>query len=406
MASSFLTLRVFLPFAAGYYFSYAFRSINALLGPQIADEFGLGAGDLGLLTSVYFLAFGLCQIPFGLLLDRYGPRRVDAVLLVFAAAGALVFALSSSFAGLVVGRALIGLGVSVCLMASLQAFMLYYPIERIATVNSRAFAAGVLGAITVTVPLEAALNVYSWRTIVMAFGALTLLASAAIFFVAPGNDRAAARYPPGKALDVARQLFGDPAFRRIAAMVGTTQSTGVALSTLWVATWLRDVAGYDRVGVGRALLVVNLALIAGFLAFGRLADARVRRGASVLPVALGGAAAACVCLVALALGVTTGALALWAVFTFSSTAATLGYSMVSRRYPKEAAGRVNTTLNSFIFVGMFLAQWGVGFVLELWPRTATGYAPQAYGAALGVLALLQCAGIAWLWSGRRFFKQP
>ena len=314
-----------------------------------------------------------------------------------------MFAMSSSFAGLVAGRALIGLGVSVCLMASFQAFMLYYPTERIATVNSRAFAAGILGAITVSVPLEAALNLYSWRTIVMSFAALTLLASVAIFFAAPAHDRAATRTPLGTALEVARLLLGDPAFRRIAPMVSTTQSIGVALFTLWIATWLRDVAGYDRVAVGRALLVVSLALIAGFLAFGRMADARVRRGASVLPLVVGGAAASLVCLVMLALGVTTGAMALWAVFTFSSTAATLGYSMLTRRYPKEMAGRVNTTLNTFIFIGMFLAQWGVGFVLQLWPRSGTGYAPQAYGVALGTLALLQGAGIAWLWRGRGLF---
>ena len=92
-----------------------------------------------MLTSVYFLAFALFLIPFGVLLDRYGPRRVDSALLLVAAMGALVFALAPSFTSLVVGRALIGLGVSVCLMASFQAFVLWYPAERIATVNSRAF---------------------------------------------------------------------------------------------------------------------------------------------------------------------------------------------------------------------------------------------------------------------------
>ena len=44
-------------------------------------EFGLAPSDLGLLTSAYFLAFGLAQLPVGVLLDRYGPRRVVATLL-------------------------------------------------------------------------------------------------------------------------------------------------------------------------------------------------------------------------------------------------------------------------------------------------------------------------------------
>src|SRR3990170_1101730 len=184
-----LLARVFLPFVAGYYVSYAFRSVNALLGPQIASEYGFGAADLGLLTSVYFLAFGLVQIPVGVLLDRFGPRRVDAAPLLIAAAGTVIFASAQSFTGVVAGRALIGLGVSVCLMASFQAFQLWYPLDRIATLNSLAFAVGILGAITVSVPLEAALRFVDWRTVMLGFSVVTLVAAAAIFFVVPEHRR-------------------------------------------------------------------------------------------------------------------------------------------------------------------------------------------------------------------------
>jgi predicted MFS family arabinose efflux permease len=385
--------------------SYAFRSINALLGPEIATEFGLGAAELGLLTSVYFLAFGLLQIPFGVLLDRYGPRRVDAGLLVVASIGALAYALAPSFAGVVAGRALIGAGVAVALMASFQAFVLWYPMERIATMNSRAFAVGILGAITVTVPLEAALRFADWRSIMIGSAALALAASATIFFVVPEHERDRSRVSLGATLAGIRVLIADPALRRVAVMAGTSQSAVVALSTLWIATWLRDVAGYDRAGVGQGLLVVNLALIAGFLVFGRMADARTRLGGSMLPIIAGGVALAALCLGLLVLGVVKGGLALWALFTFFGTAATLGYSMLSRRYPKELAGRVNTTLNTFIFIGMFVAQWAVGLVLERWPPTDGGYPPEAYSWALGSLWALQLAGLAWFWNGRRLLTK-
>ena len=203
-SDAWLTLRVFLPFVAGYYVSYAFRSMNALLGPHIAAEFDLGAADLGLLTSVYFLAFALAQIPMGVLLDRYGPRRVDAALLLVAAAGAFAFALARSFGDLILGRALVGLGVSVCLMGSFQAFVLWYPKERLATVNSRAFAVGILGAMTVTVPLEMALRVTDWRTIAAFFALATLAASAAVFCAAPERRHTAA--PDSLASSITRSI--------------------------------------------------------------------------------------------------------------------------------------------------------------------------------------------------------
>ena len=83
-------LRVFLPFAAGYYLSYFLRNVNAVIAPELTRELGIGAADLGLLTSAYLIAFGAFQLPLGILLDRYGPRRVNSTLLCVAATGAVL----------------------------------------------------------------------------------------------------------------------------------------------------------------------------------------------------------------------------------------------------------------------------------------------------------------------------
>ncbi|MHA1598863.1 MAG: MFS transporter, partial [Alphaproteobacteria bacterium] len=122
-------LRVFLPFAFGYFLSYLYRVVNAVIAPDLIAEMGLGAADLGLLTSAYFLSFALFQLPLGILLDHFGPRKTEAGLLLFAALGAVLFATSESANGLIVGRALIGLGVSGCLMAAFKAYTIWVPSE-------------------------------------------------------------------------------------------------------------------------------------------------------------------------------------------------------------------------------------------------------------------------------------
>jgi hypothetical protein len=122
-----LILSVFFPFAAGYYLAYLFRTINGSISPALASTFGLDAADTGLLASVYFLVFGLAQIPLGVLLDRFGPRRVQGVLLVIAAGGATLFGTASSFPELLAGRAMIGLGVAGSLMAGLKALVTWFP---------------------------------------------------------------------------------------------------------------------------------------------------------------------------------------------------------------------------------------------------------------------------------------
>jgi MFS family permease len=191
----------------------------------------------------------------------------------------------------------------------------------------------------------------------------------------------------------------------VAIAIGTTQCAVVALFTLWITLWLRDVAGYDRAAAAQALAIVAVALIAGYFFFGRLADGFARRGRSQLPLFAAGVAGSLACLGLLALHVTAAAVLLWAAFVFFGTAATLAHSIITRRYPRAMAGRVNTALNTFTFFGVFLGQWGTGIVLNLWPPTASGYDPRGYSWALGGLWLIQLLGLAWLWRGRALLEK-
>jgi len=395
--------RVTLPFLAGYFVSYVYRSINAIIGPDLAREFSLSAAGLGLLSGIYFFAFALFQLPLGVLLDRYGPRRVNGSLLLVAAAGALWFTLARGAAELTLARAMIGLGVSGALMSSLSAFALWYPAERLATMNGVAFASGMLGAIAVTVPLEVALRSLAWREVFHGIAGLTVAVSLVLFFVVP--ERASSRRVPplGAQLREYGALARDPAFWRVALCVGSSQLAAVSLGTLWVATWLRDVAGYGQAEVARALLVFNVLMFFGYLGFGRAADALARRGRSTLPLLAGGVATASATLLAIVLGLRTAPLALWSLFFVSASSVVLSYSLFSRRYPKEMAGRVNSALNVSVFIGMFSGQWAVGLILNAWPATAAGYAPEAYPWGLGLLWAVQFCGLVWLWRGRRLF---
>jgi predicted MFS family arabinose efflux permease len=375
--------------------------VNAVLAPTLAAEFGLTAAGLGLLSSVYFLAFAVVQLPLGVALDRFGPRRVNAALLLVAAAGGAWFAMAESAAAAIAARALIGLGVSACLMASLTAFVLWYPPERISTMNGVAFSAGAIGAMTVTVPLELLLRAWGWREAFMLIVAANLAVSLVLWLWVPERRETRRSEPLAAQLRGLGALLRDPAFLRLAVCVGASQCAAVALQTLWIATWLRDVAGWTPAEVARGLLAVNAAMIAGYLAFGRAADAWQRRGRSPLPLLAGGVALSSLALGLLVLGVHS--LILWCVFVGGGTAVVLAYSITARRYPRDMAGRTNTAVNVIGFVGMFGGQWGIGVVLGLWPQSAAGYAAEGYPWALAMVWAVQLAGLAWLWAGRRLY---
>lgn len=378
--------------------------VNAVLAPTLAAEFGLSAAGLGLLSSVYFLSFAVVQLPVGVALDRYGPRRVNAALLLVAVAGGAWFAAAESASAAIAARALIGLGVSACLMAALTAFVLWYPPERISTMTGIAFSAGAVGAMTATVPLELLLRAWGWREAFLLIVGVTAVLSIVFWFWVP--ERTARRTNEGfrEIVQGLSALLRDPVFLRFAIPLGASQAAAVALQTLWIATWLRDVAQWNPAEVARGLLAVNVSMIIGYMAFGRAADAWQRRGRSAFPLLAGGVALSSVCLGLIVVGVHS--MLLWCVFVGAGTAVVLAYSLLARRYPKAMAGRVNTAVNVVGFVGMFGGQWAIGMVLDRWPQSTQGYAAEAYPWALGMVWAIQFAGLAWLWSGRALLERP
>jgi predicted MFS family arabinose efflux permease len=268
------------------------------------------------LTASFFAASILLQFPLGAALDRYGPRRVNAVLFLFAAAGALVFSFAQSYEMLVFGRTLVGLGVAAALVSAMQAFVLWYPRERTGTLISSLYAMGGLGILLTSFPLAWALQAFAWREIFLALTAASLAVSALLAFWVP--ERTAERRPHTLAaqFDGIVGVFRDPGYRRAALALAANQFAVIPLLNLWMATWLRDLAGFDERAVAWMLALVALAMIAGYLVSGRAADALVRSGRSEFPALAAAIAGTLIALAPLALGIAAGAIVLWPLLVF------------------------------------------------------------------------------------------
>ena len=396
-----VALSVFLPFAAAYFLSYAYRSINAVIAPDLTAAFSLSAAQLGLLTSVYFLAFAAFQIPVGILLDRFGPRRTNASLLLAAALGALVFALSPGVPALLFGRALIGLGVSACLMSSIKAFTLWYPLQRLPAMTGWALFCGGLGAMAATAPVEAALQLTGWRGVFLTMSVLTFAASAAIFWLVPERASAGGNESLREQLQGVARVFGSTVFWRLAAASPLFQATNMALQGLWAGPWLADVAGLDRPAVAVSLLALAAATTAGFLFWGVAASWLARRGVTPLALFKFGTAVFLGVQLLLAFGMTTSAPALWVAFGMFGTSGSLTFSTLSQSFPVSMTGRANTALNLLVFLAAFACQWAFGAIVNLWPDAPGRYHPEGYSAAFATLLVLQLLAYAWLLIGAR-----
>jgi MFS family permease len=393
-------LRVFVPFALGYYFSYLYRSINAVISPDLVRDLGIDAGSLGLLTGAYLITFAAFQIPLGVLLDRYGARRMETMLLIVAAGGALVFAVAPSLPWLIVGRGLIGLGVSACLMASFRAFVDWFPAERLPFANGCMFAMGGLGAMSATVPIEVALQFTDWRGIFFALAGLTLVIAATVYLVVPEKGGEADQNRQTDLRSLLRgvgKIFVSPVFLRTAPLPVLTQGTGIAVLGLWLGPWLRDVGGLTRIDAAQYLLWSAAAMAIGYFLQGIVADRLGRRGWKTEHVALVGMSIFLLVQLVILLEISPAPLAMWLVYGFFQTSGGNVYASLSQSFPRELAGRVNTALNLLVFISAFAVQWGVGAIISLWPTGANGnFAAEGYRVAFAVLLAVQVAGLVWV----------
>jgi len=395
-----LWIRLFLPFAGAYFLSYHFRTANAVVGPVLSQELSLGAADLGLLTSAYFLAFGAAQIPLGMLLDRFGARRVESALLLIAAAGAALFATGQNIGTLAVGRGLIGLGVSACLMASFKSFSQWFPVEKQASLTGWIMTSGTLGALAASAPLDAALHVTSWRVIFFGLSGMTLLMAAWLFFSVP--DKLGTPRPEPLAAQWAgiRQVLASRHFWRYAPF-GFAQIGGfMAVQSLWSSAWLIHVNGYSRTVAAEHLAAMSVAMVVAYALIGLLSTSHARRGIGTIYLLCGGISMALLSLLLIITQATEYHYLLWVAYGVFSSVGTLSYSLTAAGFPVALSGRANSTLNLMVFLGAFGLQWGMGGVID-WLQSSGHGAQIAHRDAFIMLFIVQLATFAWLFVSAR-----
>jgi predicted MFS family arabinose efflux permease len=396
--------RAFLPFAAGYYLSFLFRVINALIASHLTHDLGIGAAGLGTMTSAFFLAFAASQLVVGRLLDRFGPRRVQACLLLIAATGVTIFAVGRSLWLLTCARALLALGFSASFASGVKAIVSWLPRQRISLANGWMLALGALGAITATGPSNAVMHWLGWRELLGILALLTLAVSLLIYFVVPENQPSARSQTTVSRMPL-RQIYSNPDFLRTAPLTALAISIPWAMQSLWAAPWLAQVDGYNHAQIVNVLFVMGCTLCFGGAFFGTLAARLGERGVATETV-FGAAVVALLIVEMLILGnASLPAYVLWGALSLFGALPALGFAIMGEVFPKEIIGRIISAFVMLNFFTVFFVQSGMGYIIALWPHSTDGFMPPiAFRVAFVMPYALQIISLAWFlkdWASRR-----
>ena len=390
---------VFVPFALGHYLSSLLRNVNSVLASQLAGALALTPGQLGLLTSAFFFAFALVQLPVGMALDRYGPRRVQVAMLLVASCGALLFARGGGFWSLLAARAVMGCGLGGCFMAAVKAVSTWIAPDRLPSVHGYLIAVGGMGAASATMPVRAMLEYTDWRGLFLLLAGLVACTGLLIALLYPKADDAATSRGP--LLPALREVWRAPGFRAVVSLVLIPHAVFFGVQGLWIGRWLADVALYPEDAVAYLLYLGMAAVVFGAIAVGMITEWAGRRGMPPLDVAAAGITMFLLIQAAFVIGYRPSFQWLSVMFTLAGTITGIEYAIVAQSMPRELTGRAATFLNLLIFIGAFLVQAGFGLVIGLWKPDSLGHAPaQAYQNAFALLVLIQVPGL-WKYARRR-----
>ncbi len=385
---------ILVPFALYPVIDFIFRIAYGLIAPDLSAEFSLNAAQLGLISSVFFIAFGLSQLPLGLALDRFGPRRTTLFLLATAIAGALLFIHADDASDLILGRVLLGIGMSASLISGIKATSLWLP-GRLPIATSILVGSAGVGGMIATVPFAEVLAVYFWRDALLLLTAAAGLLFVVVTFLVPngGGQRSGS---------LMRQFTGfGPIFRsgglwRFAPIAMAGVGVGSAYQTLWAPLWLRDVADFSPLEIAWPMLGMLGVYALGNFVFGGLAQRFLQRGKSIMTIILTAFLMFMGCQMALALEVTEWAVPLWLFASFTSAGAYAIYPVVTENFPSEYAARASSSLNFLVFASVFAVQWFIGVIIDGFPSAPGGrFAAESYQWAIAAGITLQLLAVVW-----------
>ena len=376
---------------AAFMASQFFRVSNAVIAPELMRTLSISSEAMGVITGAFFFAFGIMQIPTGILLDRFGPRRTMSALFVIAAAGSAVFASAEGVAGLVAGRALIGLGCAAGLMGMLVTIARWYPPERFAKLSSMVYVVGGAGVLFATTPLAAAADTIGWRGAFWAMTGVTLGFAAMLFAMVrdapPGREVESAGETLGEMLDGVRAVSRNRQLWHVCAIQFVNYGSIIAVIGLWAGPYLNDIHGLQGVLRGNVLFVINLSMLAAVIGYG-VVERKLRSRKRAI---VGGSVASAAILLILAfwpgIGMWPG-IALLVAFAVTSGHIMLNHAHARAVLPDHLVGRGLTLQNVAVFFGVATMQSVTGLIIGKFTEVGEAAPDIAYRSVFGFLAVM------------------
>ena len=374
---------------AGYTVSQFLRTSLGVLSPNLMHDFNINPNNMGLLGGVFFLSFAIFQIPAGILIDKYGPRKVMSFVIIFAVLGSIIFALSNSFYILLIGRVLMGLGCSICLMGSLVLITRWTESDQFSKLAGIILAVGGIGGLLATTPLSYFSELFGWRLSFWLAAVVTFCVMVLYYFILEDRKNDLILNSSNETISLKNLLFilKERNFKFMIPMSLMSYSSLVVILGLWGAPYLKDIHGLDSVERAKILMLMAISWNIGSFVFGRLRSIF----GNYKNVVIFGATGVIILLFILSIITEINSIYLYILFCILGFFGAFSVALISHYqvlFDKEYMGRALSTANFFNFGGVFFVQWLTGKIIYLMGGDSSGAPIEAYRLAFLFVAIL------------------
>lgn len=371
--------------AIAYFFVYFHRMSTAVVSTDLQMTFGVGTAAIALLSSAYFYAYAVMQLPSGLLTDSLGPRKTVSIFTLIAASGAILTGIASTFGMVIAGRLLIGIGVAMVYIPTMKILAAWYRRNEFASLSGVLLAVGNLGALSAAGPLALMSSSLGWQQVFVILGMITLVLAVLAWVVIrdcpsdmnlpsiqeiegeetgqPVTEAKMEKIPMGEAL---RMVFGvGLKFWPLAIWFFFMYGTITVYQGLWAGQFYHDILGWDKATYGLVLTFIGIGMIFGCPTAGYISDKILKSRKKVLVV---GTAVFTIiwAIIWVTAGKITSAEAYMAInflFGFFGGFFIVGFAQVKELFPITIVGTSTAALNIFPFAGGAILQQLSGLML-------------------------------------------
>ena len=378
-----------------FFYAWILRVSPSVMVEDLMRDFAVGGAIVGNLSALYFYGYAGMQIPVGLLLDRFGPRRLMTLAAGLVAVACLLFASSHGLASASLMRFLIGVGCAFSLVGAMAVAGQWFPRERFALLGGLAMMFGMAGGVFGQAPLRMAVDATDWRTTMASVAVVGFaLMAAAWFFV---RDRQRGSGGLGAVFAGLGRVAGNrQTWLNAIAGLGATGPL-LAFAGLWGVPYLQAVYDIDRVSAGAVTSVTFIGWGIGAPLIGWLSD-RFRNRRTPLIAGLTLSALSLFAILYLP------GIPLWAVGVlcfavgFGGSAQIVSFALAREHNPARLSGTAIGMVNALVTGAGALFQPMVGWLLDWnWDGVlvdgARVYTTGAYGVAFSVLMVGCIVGI-------------